>query len=223
MRNYILIVWLNDQERIDLEAWDACRALLSFLHLPRALTKQELLSHAPETQNTQNPSNQMGGITNSPLLRVLKCDCSNQSVLPCLCLEQVDVFICRSFKLIAIGCQIWRVRNLNWANIQVLWTQTIFCQIHFQHLDWGVYMVDKAQIWARPEFPRDGFRLFWLFRCYSSHHLPIAFWRLISLSCLKLIAGIIMMVMVATWRSFNPGILMVIPSPPFVYLAAWPI
>ena len=67
----MLIVWLNDQERIDLEAWDACRALLSFLHLPRALTKQELLSHAPENQNTQNPSNQMGGITNSPLLRVL--------------------------------------------------------------------------------------------------------------------------------------------------------
>ena len=137
MRNYMLIVWLNDQERIDLEAWDACRALLSFLHLPRALTKQELLSHAPENQNTQNPSNQMGGITNSPLLRVLKCDCSNQSVLPCLCLEQVDVFICRSFKLIAIGCQMWRVRNLNWANIQVLSTQTIFGQIHFQHLDWG--------------------------------------------------------------------------------------
>ena len=72
MRNYILIVWLNDQERIDLEAWDAFRALLSFLHLPRALTEEELLSHAPETKH---PSNQMGGITKSPLLRVLVCHC----------------------------------------------------------------------------------------------------------------------------------------------------
>ena len=54
----MLIVRLNDQERIDLEAWDACRALLSFLHLPRALTKQELLSHAADTQNAPNQTKQ---------------------------------------------------------------------------------------------------------------------------------------------------------------------
>ena len=128
------------------------------------------------------------------------------------------LYVSNFLQNLAIGCQMWRVRNLGsasqltgWANIEVdglfntnnLW-------IVFNNSAEEEHMVHKRKF----EHTRTSARIpqgqiIGLFRpncCYSSHHLPIAFWRLKSLFCLQNMAGI-MMAMVVTRRSLNLGFL----------------